>query len=792
MVRGVLYRKLARDILGSWGQSLAVAAVVLSGAALYVAMASSYRNLLLTRDAYYAQYRFADFFVSLERAPKSVRYRLEALPGVRQVRGRIVQDVSLDISGEDEPRTGRIVSMPDHREPVLNDIALLSGRYFEAGARNEVIVSDAFARENGLRPGDVFEASLATRKHTLRVVGTGLSPEYVYTIRGGSELIPDPAGFAILWVPETFAEQAFDMAGACNDFVGTVDDPAQTEAILDAAEDLLEPYGVFVSVGRKDQISSSFVQSEIEGVGVSATIIPAIFFGVAAMVLLVLLNRMVRQERMQIGLLKAYGYTNAAVAAHYVRYALILSLAGAVAGCGVGQWLAGRLMEFYRDFYSFPVLRSDAYPLVMLNALALSAGFGVAGAVAAARRAARIQPADAMRPETPRTAAHSLLERSAWAWGRLSFTGKMIVRNVARYRLRAGFTVLGVAISAALLMIGRFSTDALHFMIDFQFEVTQREDLRVGFESERGKGAWHDLRRMGHVRRVEPLLTYPFTARHGWREKDIGVTGLLPDTRMMRLLDTQRRDIVVDGAGLVLDERLAEELGVKPGDVVVLEPLMGRIEGERRVAVSRVVEQYFGTGAYMELHALSRLLEEPFAMNAALLQTEPGAARGVARELKDVPAVSSVTLKEDAFENLMDSLGASMRFSNVIVVVFASVIAFAIIYNSTSVSLMERRRELASLRVMGFTQGEVGRVLYQENILLSALGLALGIPLGLLLCRALVEAYETDLYRFPFRVSPGAFVYTVVFTSLFVLVANAAVHRQVKRLDLVEVLKARE
>jgi putative ABC transport system permease protein len=798
MVRGVLYRKLARDILGSWGQSLAVAAVVLSGAALYVAMASSYRNLLLTRDAYYAQYRFADFFVSLERAPKSVRYRLEALPGVRQVRGRIVQDVSLDISGEDEPRTGRIVSMPDHREPVLNDIALLSGRYFEAGARNEVIVSDAFARENGLRArgrirglaghaqahasGGGDGAVAGVRVHDSGRVGTHTRP--------GGLRDPVGAGDVCGTGPRTWP-------GPATTSWALADDPAPTSRPSSSAAEGICSSPTASSFRRwdaKDQISNNFrARRRSKGLGVSARILPSVFFGVAAAVLLVLLSRMVRQERMQIGLLKAYGYTNAAVAGHYIRFALLLSTAGTAAGVLAGLVLARWMVQLYQQFFEFPLLRSRAHPDVIFNAFVLGALFAVAGAVSAARRAARIPPAEALQPEAPRTGTRTGLERWPALWSRLSFTGKMIARNVSRYKLRAAFTVVGVMLSASMVLIGQFSTDAMDYLIAFQFSVTQREDIRVGLESERGKGALYDFARLEHVRRAEPLLAYPFRIGHGWREKDIAVTGLLPDAELFRLVDTEGRRVAVDGPGLIVDDKLADDLGLEAGDTVTLEPLLGRVKGIRRARVARIVPQYLGTGAYMDLHALSRLLDEPFAMNAALLRTERGQARAVARDLKDVAAIASVTrqgrrLRQPHGDPRRHHAGQQRHHRPLRE-------HHRLRYHlQLDLRLADGAAPGAGLACgcWASRRGSRAHPVPGEHPAVRRWGSRWAFRSGLSCAGLLVEAYETDLYRFPFRVSPGAFVYTVVFTSLFVLVANAAVHRQVKRLDLVEVLKARE
>lgn len=788
----VMNRKLVRDLLRAKGQAAAVITVVLFGVATFITMATAHRNLLLTRDTYYSEYRFADFNLMLERAPMTAVHRIEALPGVRRARGRIVKDVNLDLAGIDEPRIGRVISMPDRREAVLNDICLLSGRYFETGAANEVILSDAFAEANGLGVGDTFQATLDNRKHTLRVAGTALSPEYVYMIRSAQEIIPSPERFGILWIPQSFAEMAFNMRSACNDIVGTLDGSVDPDALLDRMESMLDSYGVFAKVKREDQMSNRFLSDEIQQLEVSATLIPGIFLGIAALILLVLLGRMVRQERTQIGLMKAFGYSNAAVASHYLKFALVLAGLGCIGGAFLGQWLAGLMIRVYTEFYQFPLLRSRVYPDVLARAAAITALAGVLGALSAARGAARIRPADAMRAQAPRYSRRTLLERIEPLWRRLSFSSKMIARNVSRYRLRAALTVFGVMISSGLMVVGFFSMDSMNYMIAFQFTEAQREDIKVAFEGERGRGAYLELRRLDHVRGVEPLLEYPFEIRAGWRVKQTVIVGLPEDAEMMRLLDTAGRRVRPGESGLVLPEHLARQLGVAAGDTVTLKPLMGRVTRERDVPVRQVVQQYLGSSGYMAIEALSRLLDEPFAMNAALLRADPGREHDINRHFRDIPGVASVAIKRDAYESLMDTLAASMNISNTVLALFSGVIAFAIIYNSTLVSLAERQRELASLRVLGFSIREVGAIVYNENFLLSAAGLAMGIPFGMAQCRLLVYAFDTDLYRLPFHVEPATFVRTAAFTVVFVILANLAVRRKIRTLDMVEVLKARE
>jgi putative ABC transport system permease protein len=788
----VLHRKLLRTLRGQWGQSLAVVAVVLCGIASYIAVYSAYLNLQLTRDTYYRQYRFADFEIQLERAPETAALKLEEIPGVRKVRGRIVRDVSVDVPNVDEARVGRLISMPIPRRPVINDIVLRAGRYFEPGAQNEVILSERFAQENDLQVGDTIGISIEQKKYSLNIIGLGLSPEYVYVIRNVQELIPSPDRFGILWVPEDFAESTLAMQGAHNNLVGLADDPQQLDAIFDQVEKLLKPYGVYAKTRQYDQLSNRFISDEIRNLGVLATITPTLFLAIAALIILVLLNRMVRMERTQIGLMRAYGYSRIAVGIHYITYGLLLAVSGCMGGFVLGQWLARGMILIYVQFYQFPLLESRIYPEILLRSIGITLVFATLGALAAAIQAARIHPAESMRPEAPRSAHNVWLERFPALWRRLGFSRKMIVRNISRNSFRAGLNVFGVAISTGLLIMGFFTIDSMDFAMAFQFEDVQREDVKVNFQLERGRGALHDMARLAHVRRAEPMLEYPFEIRSAWREKDILVVGLEESGELQQVLSFSGERADLSGGGITLTTRLARLLDVRPGDHVLLKPLMGRVEGEHRVPVDQVVEQFIGMSAYMNLHTLSRMLDEPFAMTAALLRIEEGADAEVNRALKDIAGVASVGFRQDAYGSLRETLAMSMNITNFTILIFAGIIAFSIIYNITMVALAERQRELASLRVLGLSETEVGRILYDENMVLSIVGVALGIPLGIAISKWLVKAFDSDLFRLPFHIEGRTYAGAVLLTLFYVLLANLAVRRKIRQLDLVEVLKQRE
>ena len=788
----VLDKKLLRNLWTAKGQAIAVTMVILCGVASFVCVLSAHRSLRLTRDTYYQRYRFADFWAPLERAPRRVVKKVEALPGVLRAQGRIVKEVNLDVEGKREPCTGRLISLPQQAGVAINDIHLISGRYFSLGVLNEVILSDRFARENRLSVGDRIWATMNDRKQPLRIVGTALSPEYVYMIRSAREFLPNPDRFAILWVTRDFAEMALGMQAAVNEIIGFLDPAVNVEALLARIEDTLEPYGVLTTFHRADQLSNRYLSEEIKGLGVSARIIPAIFLGIAALILMAMLERIVHRERTQLGVLKAYGYSNFAIGSHYIKFSLALSLVGAFGGVLLGNWLARGLMGMYVQFFEFPILRHRFYPDVLVLTLVISMLAGVLGASWAVAGVVKIQPAQALRPPAPRAGHRIWLEGVGVLWRHVSFIGKMVLRNIFRYKLRAALTVFGVMCATVILLFARLAGDCMDYLITYQFDTVQKQDARVDFYVERGRGALLEARRFPQVRAAEPQLNYPFTLKSGWRKMDVVVTGVAPSGEMLNLETSDGHPIKVGEGGLVIDHYVAGKLCLHPGDTLIMKPLLGKVMGETPVRVRAVAEQYLGTGTYMNIRALSHLLDESFAVNAVLLRVEQGGYQVLNRYLKDVPAVASVEFKHESRQKVEETLEASMAINNLFMGIFAGVIAFAIIYNTTAISLTEWTRELASLRVLGFSLSEIRRIVFGENVLLAAAGVVLGIPLGTLLCRWLVTAYETDIYRLPFYLSRGTFVITAVGIGVFVFIANLASRRRIAQLDMVEVLKVRE
>jgi putative ABC transport system permease protein len=784
-----LDRKLLRDLWRLKGQAVAIAAVMTAGIVMLLAYISTFASLQLTQRTYYERYRFADVFASLKRAPLSLRDRIAAIPGVSIVETRIVADVTLDIEGMQEPAIGRLVSVPVPRRPMLNDLFLRRGRYIEEGRPDEVLANEGFALAHGLRPGDTLRAIINGRRRTLRVVGIALSPEYVYTIRPG-EVIPDPERFGVLWMERQALGAAFDMEGGFNDVALALEPGASVPAVLAALDAILRPYGALGAIPRELQISNWSLTNELAQLRGFGLVVPIIFLAISSFLLNVALTRIVSVQREQIAALKALGYSNGQIGLHYMKWGMVIGIAGAVAGIAGGAWMGSAMVGLYNEYFRFPLLLYRLPPWVILAAIAVSLGASILGALGAVRRAVGLPPAEAMRPEPPARYRASAIERLGLG-ALLGPASRMVVRNLERQPVRALTSIVGIALSAAMLVLGMFFLDAIDEMMRIQFEVIQRQDLTVAFVEPRSRAAYFELERLPGVMAVEPMRNVPVRLRAGHRSRQLAIVGLEPSPSLQRVVNTSGEPVTLPPEGLVLSRALGELLGVSAGDTIQVEVLEGRRRTER-VPIVALVDEYLGLSAYMTMDALHGLAMESATLSGGYLLVDRAREDALYRRLKAIPAVASVALKRAAVESFEKTMGETMGVMIFFNVMFAGTIAFGVVYNAARVSLSERSRELASLRVLGFTRREISAILLGELAVVTVLAIPAGLGIGYALAAAVVASFETEMYRFPVIVSPRTYAIASAVTVVAAAASGLIVRRRLDRLDLVEVLKTRE
>jgi putative ABC transport system permease protein len=721
--------------------------------------------------------------------PDRVAAEIRAIPGVAEAEPRLVTQVLLDVPGLTEPASGHLVSVPEHGRPLLNDVHLRSGRWLGQDRGNEIMVSEAFAEANHMVVGDSVGALVNGRWRVFRIVGIGLSPEFVYEVPPGA-IFPDKRRFGVLWMNRAELGPALSMEGGFNDLTLSLMPGADTAEVITRIDRILQPYGGLGAYDRDDQVSHRFLSDEIRQHAVSGVIIGYIFLAVAGFLLNVVLARLVGMQRDQIAVLKAFGYRNARVGYHYLALGMVPVPIGTVAGCALGAWAGGEVAAVFAQFYRFPVLRHVITLRVLVTASLVSVFSATLGTLSATRRAIRLPPAEAMRPEAPPTARRGFLDRIG-VLARVGPAFRMVIRSMVRRPLRAAFSTIGVAVAVALLLVGRYFFDAVDYMANLSFRLAQRQDATVTFTEPRSARARFELAAIPGILSVEPFRSVPARLKHAQSIYRIGLQGLPREGTLKLLLDEDLARVPVPEGGVLLTRKLGEILHVKAGDTLTVEVLEGR-RPVRNVVVAGLVDELIGLGAYLQLPALNALLQEGPTISGAMLTVDSRSAGDLYQRLKQLPAVANVSVRSATLQSFNDTLAGSMRISTRITLTFACIIAMAVIYNGSRVTLSERARELASLRVLGFTRGEVALVLFGEQGLLTLAALPIGCALGYGLCALIPRAYNTDLYRLPLVLSGRSFFFACAVVVLTALTVALLIRRRIDRLDLVGVLKTRE
>ncbi len=781
--------KLWRELRQLKSQTAAICLVMACGIATTVMAMSTLASLSDTQSRYYEQYRFAQVFCHLKRAPETLADRIAQIPGVAAVQTRIVVDVTLDIQGLAEPAVGRLISVSADAPLMLNALHLRDGRQVQAGRPEEVLASEAFTSAHGLRPTDRITAIVNGHWQPLRIVGIAISPEYIFPIRPG-EFLPDDKRFGVFWMHRAELAAAFDMQGAFNDVALSLT-PGTSEAdVIQQLDQLTDRYGGTGAYGRGDQLSYKFVNNEMSQLRGMATLPPIVFLSVSSFLLHVVVSRLIGTQREQIATLKAFGFTQYEISIHFYKLVMVLVAAGGTLGTLGGVWFGQQLTALYTGFFRFPefTFHLDAGGTIL--AILATGVASVLAVMHSVRRAASLPPAEAMRPEPPARYRQTWLER--WGLGRrLSPQMRMVIRNLERQPIKSILSSFGIALALAILILGNCGQDSIDYVLNFQFERVQRQDMNVTLVEASSGSTAQDLRQLPGVRWVEAYRVLPVRLRFAHRSRRLGVMGLVADRRLYRLLDVEERDIGLPEDGLLISEKLAEVLGCRVGDAVTVEVLEGE-RPVRQVLITGLIRDFTDLAAYMDAHSLHRMMREGASVSGAFLAVDSRHQTELYTALKRLPRVAGVSIKRLALESFRKTLAENllrMKFFNLL---FAGIIAFGVVYNSARVSLSERARELATLRVIGFTRGEISLVLLGELTVLTLLAIPLGLMLGYGLAALLMMAIDTELQRFPLIVSSQSYAFATLFTVLAAILSGLVVRRRLHELDLVAVLKSRE
>jgi len=783
-----LQRKVWRDGYTLRGPALAITLVLAAGVATWIMTFGMINALRLSQTAFYHDYRFADLFATARRAPLSITAQLAALPGVAQVSARVVTAARLALPNFDQPINALLVSLPSQGEPPLNRLWLASGRLPAAGTRQEVVVSEPFAQAHQLALNSELVATIQGHQQRLRVVGVGLSPAFIYQIEPGA-IVPDYARYGVVWLRRDTLAPAAGLRGAANDFLLQLRATADRPALIAQIDRILAPYGGQSAYDRSQQLSHHYLEQELAGLEGSARVVPLIFIAVAAFLVGVVVARLVRQQRPLIALLKSFGYRDRTIAIHYLQLVLLLLVGGIALGLLIGLLLGQELAQLYANLFRFPLLHYRLEPSVVASALLVTLLTALLAASGALLAALRLQPAAAMQPAS---AAHYRPLPHRYRYTAPAAATRMLLRHLQQRPWQALLVVIGIALAGALLLVGRFQGDAIEWLLQRQFRQVQREDILITFTEAVTPAAQLEVARLPGVLQLEPLQQLAVRLTVGHRQQRTLLQGMVAQPQLRRLLDQQGRAQSLPLTGLLLSRYLGEQLHAPPGSGVTVTLLTHTGTPQRQLSVAGWINDSLGVAAYLPLSQLDQLLPEGARRSTMLLRSDPQQLPALLSALQQRPRIATIQQKEAMLNAFRETIGHSLLVMALINTLLAATITVAVIYNSGRIALAEQQRELATLRVLGFRLPEVARIILGEQLLLLLLAIPLATLFGYLIGQLLVTALASELYRIPLVLHPVSYLFTVLLLLSAAAVSGWLLWRQLRRLDLLAVLKRRE
>lgn len=782
----ILNRKLLRDLLKLKGQVITIALVVCSGISVLISSISTYQSLSQAQHKFYSDYHFADVFATLKRAPIYMQKRIGEIPGVSQVETRIVEDVILDLPWLQEPAIGRFISIPDSRSSNLNQLFLRNGRFLDSGRANEVLVNEGFAEANSVKPGDQIYALLNGHRQLLRIVGVVLSPEYIYAIRG-EDLLPDNRHFGVFWMNHKALSAAFGMQEGFNNISLTLAPNASEKLVRSDLEKLFLDYGLSITYPRKEQISDRFVTNEINQQKIIASFIPPIFLIVASFLLNLVTGRLVQNQREQIALLKALGYTNSSIILYYSKLVLVIVLLGAILGIGLGAWFGKLMTLLYAEYFKFPVFYYSFSIQAAFIGVLVSFFAASSGALRSIYQVVNLAPAVAMRPPAPPIYRTLRLEHFGLL-SHFSASAKMFYRHTFRHFFRTVITSVGIALAMAIVILGLFWQDAVQYLIKIQFLMSQKQDATISFTQQLQDKVLIELKHVKGVIHAEGYRISSVLLSHQNYAEQTALFGIPPNAKLKVVLDKKENPISIPENGLVLSQGLAERLHVTIGDWIHINMLEGN-RAKTKLEVQGIVNDYVGMFAYTNIFLINRILNEDHLINLAGITIDYQYINQLYKELKKIPKVNSLTFNTSIIHTFKETFAKHVLVFTSILAGFAIVIAIAVVYNNAIIILAERSWELSTLRVLGFTEQEVSNIIFYNIIFEVLLAIPMGILFGYWISWSILELMQTDWFKIPFLIEPKTYAISIIVVTISSVMSLFIIKKRIQQLNLTTVLK---
>jgi putative ABC transport system permease protein len=775
--------RLLRTIKHTLGQYIAVSLVIIIGIMSYVGFSMAMINLQTTVDAYYGATNSAHIYVELNRIPENALKFLYEIDGIVDIQGRVKDDIAYTNS-QDVRGTLRIVSVPENQEDAIHKVYVREGSFIR-GNRGAMVIQP-HAKAVGTKLGDTMDVQINGKTYRLTIEGIVSSSEFVYVIENEQTLLPDNEKFGVVFLEESFAQKAFGYENSYNDLLIKVEDEEQIDSIIDALEKKLKRYGASRIISYKDHLSRRMVEEEIKQGKNSAKTVPFIFLIVASAIIVTMISKIVRNDRMAIGILKAMGYNNRQLMAHYSMYAMGIGVIGGGFGIYLGMKVAELFARMYVEYsFDIPMLVGNFYMEYVFGGIIMTVIFCVGAGLFGSRRIMGIHPAESMRPDAPKVGKGIFLERIRFIWENISFSWKIVLKNIFRSKKRFVFLVMGIALTYAITVFPLYQFIAVDEVFLQHYSEFQKMDYNVNFTRPMNEKTLYDIQGVLELTEIEGKIEFPFKIEHQWKSKIINIIGIRPETEFYGFVDRDNRELQLPKEGMLLSAGLAKIMGIEVGDQLLVKTFIpGR--DDKWVRVTGLVKQNLGSNAYMTIDYMQKKFMDDQLITGVYIDSDRDVKNALDR-MKYVGSIQSVVDMKEGFMKFMDILYMSIT----LMIGFAGVLGFAIIYNSTIISMNERQLEFSSLRVMGFTKNEIFRTVVYENIIMTFFGILVGIPLASWMLSGIGDALSTEFYSLDIQIPMTIFFYGGVVTVLFVIIAQFATYGRLHRLNFIDALKNR-
>jgi len=783
MVMKKLDVRLLRMVNHSKGQFVSVTVIVAVALCIYILFSITTININNAVEQYYGETNINDIVIELMRVPQAAVDDLKSIDGISNVQGRVSVDVPLQVDDKNERVNIRIVSIPKNGG-VINKLHTIKGNRSELGDDN-VILLQQFANARNIEIDEVITPYINGRTHNLRVSGIAASSEYIYLMENEQSLLPALDKFGVAYVTEAFAQSVFGYRGSYNEVLIKLAEQKNIEDVIDIVEKKLDKYGLKRITKLEDQLSNNVLMQKIEGIEMMSSVLPVMFLMVAAIIISIMLSRIVNNDRMAIGVLKALGYSNYNILSHYTKYALAIGLAGSAAGITGGVLLSKPMSEVFVSYFNIPLSGIKVQYSYILNAIVLTSLFCIGSGLFGARGVIKIMPADSMRPEAPKSGKRIILERLTILWRRVSFSWKMVVRNIFRNKKRFSFLVLGLALAYGINVVPLYMMNTMVSMFELQYGEYQKMDYTINFARPLSEGKITDLSHLIKADRIEPRIEYPFELANGWRKNTVAIIGIPQETAFYKFVDKESNDVKLPDKGIFITEAIAKSLNVREGESIIVKSFL---PGKKDVPlkVAGIVKQYLGANAYMNIEEMRTLLLERQMITGVSVASKDNLKEKL-KDVKNITTISSVDDMKQSFVEYLDTMNLAIWMY----MLFGGILGFALIYNATIISISERKMEFASLRIMGFEKKDIYSMLSKENLIMALIAIIVGVPLGAGMINGMADSFSSEMITFPVIFSPRFFIQAAAATIIFAIIAQLAALRRIYNLNFIDALKSR-